>query len=146
MFKVRWANGTAPLLNMDHPVRKDTVVVPPGGYAVIRFVADNPGVWLAHCHMVGVVGGDPGTQRPLASPPWAISRFNALTFFFLSPRDKAAHHFYGMAFAFNEAPEMQANFPAPPNFPRCGNFSSAPTAADSRRVWQRMMAEDLAKP
>ena len=67
-------------------------------------------------------------------------------FFLLSPRDKAAHHFYGMAFAFNEAPEMQANFPAPPNFPRCGNFSSAPTAADSRRVWQRMMAEDLAKP
>ena len=31
-------------------VVKDTVVLPAGGYLVIRFIADNPGVWLAHCH------------------------------------------------------------------------------------------------
>ena len=27
----------------DKPVKKDTIVVPAGGYAVIRFKADNPG-------------------------------------------------------------------------------------------------------
>ncbi|CAH0023446.1 unnamed protein product [Clonostachys rhizophaga] len=33
------------------PPRRDTVVLPPGGYMVLRFVADNPGVWLFHCHI-----------------------------------------------------------------------------------------------
>eukprot|EP00617_Octactis_speculum_P019911 CAMPEP_0185761668 /NCGR_PEP_ID=MMETSP1174-20130828/20613_1 /TAXON_ID=35687 /ORGANISM="Dictyocha speculum, Strain CCMP1381" /LENGTH=1048 /DNA_ID=CAMNT_0028443011 /DNA_START=249 /DNA_END=3395 /DNA_ORIENTATION=- len=31
-------------------VVKDTVVLPAGGYLVLRFLADNPGHWLAHCH------------------------------------------------------------------------------------------------
>lgn len=29
--------------NYDNPVQKDTILVPDGGYAVLRFVADNPG-------------------------------------------------------------------------------------------------------
>ncbi|KIW16503.1 hypothetical protein PV08_06558 [Exophiala spinifera] len=33
------------------PVQRDTIVVPNGGSVVIRFRADNPGVWLLHCHM-----------------------------------------------------------------------------------------------
>lgn len=33
------------------PMRRDTVVLPPHGYLVIRFVADNPGVWIFHCHI-----------------------------------------------------------------------------------------------
>ncbi|KAK5045365.1 hypothetical protein LTR84_009228 [Exophiala bonariae] len=33
------------------PSRRDTFVVPPHGHYVIRFVADNPGVWLFHCHI-----------------------------------------------------------------------------------------------
>ncbi|KAJ5735559.1 uncharacterized protein N7483_000684 [Penicillium malachiteum] len=33
------------------PARRDTFVVPPQGYFVIRFVADNPGVWFFHCHI-----------------------------------------------------------------------------------------------
>ena len=32
------------------PVRKDTVVVPYGGYTIIRFKASNPGIWLLHGH------------------------------------------------------------------------------------------------
>ena len=32
-------------------VRKDTVMAPAGGYAVIAMVADNPGVWFMHCHV-----------------------------------------------------------------------------------------------
>ncbi|KAL7634546.1 UNVERIFIED_CONTAM: hypothetical protein RMT77_014923 [Armadillidium vulgare] len=31
---------------------KDTVTVPDGGYTVIRFIADNPGFWLFHCHLI----------------------------------------------------------------------------------------------
>jgi iron transport multicopper oxidase len=34
-----------------NPMRRDTVVVPGEGYAIIRFRADNPGVWLFHCHV-----------------------------------------------------------------------------------------------
>lgn len=36
--------------NFNGPV-KDTVSVPSSGYAVIRFVADNPGFWFFHCHI-----------------------------------------------------------------------------------------------
>ncbi|KAJ1538953.1 ferroxidase fet3 [Cladochytrium tenue] len=36
---------------IESPMRRDTVTVPGGGYAVIRFVNDNPGVWLFHCHI-----------------------------------------------------------------------------------------------
>ncbi|KQJ87549.1 laccase-15 [Brachypodium distachyon] len=34
---------------VDPPVR-NTVLVPPVGWAAIRFVTDNPGVWFLHCH------------------------------------------------------------------------------------------------
>ena len=33
------------------PVRRDTIMVNPNGYAVIRFQASNPGVWSFHCHI-----------------------------------------------------------------------------------------------
>ena len=32
-------------------VRKDTVIVPSGGYVVVEFIADNPGYWFLHCHI-----------------------------------------------------------------------------------------------
>ena len=31
--------------------QKDTVIVPYGGYTVIRFTVDNPGWWFFHCHI-----------------------------------------------------------------------------------------------
>jgi iron transport multicopper oxidase len=34
-----------------YPMRRDVAVLPPNGYYVIRFVADNPGVWFFHCHI-----------------------------------------------------------------------------------------------
>lgn len=37
--------------NVQDPLLKDTFMVPSKGYGIIRFVADNPGYWLAHCHM-----------------------------------------------------------------------------------------------
>lgn len=37
--------------NLNRPPIKDTVDVPAGGYTVLRFLADNPGVWMFHCHI-----------------------------------------------------------------------------------------------
>jgi iron transport multicopper oxidase len=34
----------------ESPMRRDTVVINPHGYLVLRFVANNPGVWFFHCH------------------------------------------------------------------------------------------------
>ncbi|CAG8233852.1 unnamed protein product [Penicillium salamii] len=49
-------------LNIDDPLTvpydlsraalRDTVQIPSRGYAVLRFRADNPGVWLLHCHIL----------------------------------------------------------------------------------------------
>ncbi|PON79099.1 Laccase [Parasponia andersonii] len=37
--------------NLVDPPLRNTVAVPVNGWAVIRFVADNPGAWLMHCHL-----------------------------------------------------------------------------------------------
>ncbi|KAK4385281.1 Laccase-12 [Sesamum angolense] len=37
--------------NLVDPPLRNTASVPVGGWTVIRFVADNPGVWLMHCHL-----------------------------------------------------------------------------------------------
>ncbi|XP_019647142.1 PREDICTED: laccase-1-like [Branchiostoma belcheri] len=46
-----WQNGGKPGLNTENPPLKDTVIVPVGGYVVLRFRADNPGWWFVHCHI-----------------------------------------------------------------------------------------------
>ena len=51
---VRWTNNAPPEEVLDRDTSfplKDTVIVPYGGYTVIRFIADNPGWWLLHCHI-----------------------------------------------------------------------------------------------
>ena len=56
----RWRNGIPAEVKIamsstgrliETAVRKDTVIVPAGGYVVIAFVADNPGYWFLHCHI-----------------------------------------------------------------------------------------------
>ncbi|XP_031268216.1 laccase-7 [Pistacia vera] len=37
--------------NLVNPQRRNTIAVPVGGWAVIRFTANNPGVWFMHCHL-----------------------------------------------------------------------------------------------
>ncbi|CAM8896143.1 unnamed protein product [Rhodiola kirilowii] len=37
--------------NLVDPVERNTVAVPSGGWAAIRFKADNPGAWFVHCHL-----------------------------------------------------------------------------------------------
>ena len=50
-WRNRTWNDVIPGLNEGNHVRKDTVVVPLGGYTVIIFKASNPGIWLMHCHL-----------------------------------------------------------------------------------------------
>jgi len=32
-------------------VAKDTVQIPGLGYIIVRFISNNPGFWLYHCHI-----------------------------------------------------------------------------------------------
>ena len=50
---IKWSNGqkSANVPYNRSFVKKDTVIVPFGGYTVIRFNASNPGWWLFHCHI-----------------------------------------------------------------------------------------------
>ncbi|KAM0753984.1 hypothetical protein T439DRAFT_169004 [Meredithblackwellia eburnea MCA 4105] len=38
-------------LNPINPLRRDTILFPAYTWTVIRFVADNPGMWALHCHI-----------------------------------------------------------------------------------------------
>lgn len=42
-------NGTR--WNLRNPMRRDTVTVPAQSHVVLRFAADNPGLWALHCHV-----------------------------------------------------------------------------------------------
>ncbi|OWF35519.1 L-ascorbate oxidase [Mizuhopecten yessoensis] len=46
-----WANENIPGLELQRPPVKDTIIVPSGGYVVVRIRADNPGLWIMHCHV-----------------------------------------------------------------------------------------------
>ncbi|XP_065895032.1 uncharacterized protein [Dysidea avara] len=51
--EIKWRNVTDGLYSTGKKYpRKDTIIVPYGGYTVIRFVVDNPGWWLLHCHVI----------------------------------------------------------------------------------------------
>ncbi|KAJ4957362.1 hypothetical protein NE237_014145 [Protea cynaroides] len=66
-------------LNLVDPPYMNTVGVPVGGWAAIRFVADNPGVWFMHCHleihtswglsMAFIVKNGKGEMETLPHPP-----------------------------------------------------------------------------
>ncbi|KAI4355261.1 hypothetical protein L6164_004051 [Bauhinia variegata] len=65
--------------NLVDPPCMNTIGVPVGGWAAIRFVADNPGVWYMHCHMeihlswglgmVFIVKNGKGELESLPNPP-----------------------------------------------------------------------------
>ncbi|KAF3920561.1 Laccase-2 [Dactylellina cionopaga] len=38
-------------LNLDNPTRRDTAVLPGGGFLIVAFETKNPGAWLMHCHL-----------------------------------------------------------------------------------------------
>ncbi|PLB36637.1 multicopper oxidase-domain-containing protein [Aspergillus candidus] len=43
--------GSLDDLQLDNPMRRDTVLLPNNGYLVIAWKSDNPGVWALHCHI-----------------------------------------------------------------------------------------------
>jgi len=51
------------------PMRRDTWMLAANGYTVIRFKANNPGVWFFHCHM---------DWHNIAGiyPPYSMARFD----------------------------------------------------------------------
>ena len=65
--------------NLVDPAERNTVAVPTGGWAAIRFKANNPGVWFIHCHvedhttwglsMVFIVKNGVGQSQSLIPPP-----------------------------------------------------------------------------
>ncbi|KAI3678544.1 hypothetical protein L6452_37840 [Arctium lappa] len=65
--------------NLVDPPQRNTIDVPVGGWAAIRFVADNPGVWFMHCHidthlawgfaMGFIVQNGVGESQTLLPPP-----------------------------------------------------------------------------
>ena len=46
-----WGGDNIPGLKLKKPPLKDTIIIPSGGYAIIRIKADNPGLWFMHCHI-----------------------------------------------------------------------------------------------
>ncbi|KAM0064124.1 putative laccase [Helianthus debilis subsp. tardiflorus] len=70
--------------NLIDPPQRNTIDVPVGGWAAIRFVADNPGVWLMHCHidthlawgfgMAFIVEDGVGPSQKLLPPPADLPR------------------------------------------------------------------------
>ncbi|XP_065873189.1 L-ascorbate oxidase [Euphorbia lathyris] len=44
-------NRDSKYYNLENPIMKNTVPVHPYGWTALRFQADNPGVWLFHCHI-----------------------------------------------------------------------------------------------
>ncbi|KAH7862317.1 hypothetical protein Vadar_002900 [Vaccinium darrowii] len=71
-------------LNLVDPPYMNTIGVPVGGWAAIRFVADNPGVWFMHCHLeihlswglsvVFIVKNGQGELETLPHPPADLPR------------------------------------------------------------------------
>jgi iron transport multicopper oxidase len=54
------------------PMRRDTFVLKPDGFIVLRFRADNPGVWLFHCHIEWHV--DQGLVATMVEAPLEIQK------------------------------------------------------------------------
>lgn len=65
--------------NLVDPQERNTIGVPQGGWAALRFRADNPGVWFMHCHlelhtslgltMAFLVENGPKPEQSILPPP-----------------------------------------------------------------------------
>nr|XP_039255962.1 laccase-2-like [Styela clava] len=49
--EIREIHGNGSIEYNFNAIYKDSVIVSDGGYTVVRFLADNPGVWSLHCHL-----------------------------------------------------------------------------------------------
>jgi FtsP/CotA-like multicopper oxidase with cupredoxin domain len=60
--------------NITNPIRRDTLVVPRGSHAVLRFANDLPGVWVLHCHIAWHLAE--GFLGAVVARPKAIAALN----------------------------------------------------------------------
>lgn len=51
------AAANASSLNTRNPPLRDTATLPQNGWVVLRLQADNPGLWILHCHLFWCVDG-----------------------------------------------------------------------------------------
>jgi len=56
-----------------NPPRRDTLTLPGFGWAAIRFITDNPGLWAFHCHIAWHMGA--GMLMQFADLPSKIQQF-----------------------------------------------------------------------
>lgn len=74
--------NTMPTLNInERTIRKDTVIIPAGGYAVINFISDNPGYWFLHCHIevhqlegMALIVNEAYEEQQNLNPPESLNR------------------------------------------------------------------------
>jgi iron transport multicopper oxidase len=99
------------------PMRRDTWLVAPNGYTVIRFVANNPGVWFFHCHMDwhNIAGA---YQRKISY----VKEFSIIV----------ADYWIGLAATFVEAPlELQKSQSIPPQWSHLCRSQGIPTQGNA---------------
>ncbi|KAL4218095.1 hypothetical protein ACF0H5_022831 [Mactra antiquata] len=88
-----WTEGNIPDLKIHKAIRKDTVTVPGHGYVVVRFKADNPGLWLMHCHLevhnsilgIGILLNDSFSHVP--PPPYGFPECRSFSANMEPPRE-----------------------------------------------------------
>ncbi|PVH95647.1 Ferroxidase [Periconia macrospinosa] len=59
------------------PAKRDTVVIPPEGYIVLRYRANNPGAWFFHCHIDFHVAG--GMAAVIIEAPDVLQKQQSLS-------------------------------------------------------------------
>ncbi|WAQ90114.1 hypothetical protein PtA15_12A99 [Puccinia triticina] len=64
-------------IKFDNPLRRDTFVVGGGSYLILRVEANNPGVWILHCHIGWHLAA--GFAGVVVMQPSAISKFKIPT-------------------------------------------------------------------
>ncbi|GAA0156136.1 oxidase [Lithospermum erythrorhizon] len=72
------------MFNLVNPQMRNTIAIPIGGWAAIRFIANNPGVWYMHCHLelhvplglatAFIVEDGPTPETTLPPPPTDFPR------------------------------------------------------------------------
>ncbi|KAF2020697.1 multicopper oxidase [Aaosphaeria arxii CBS 175.79] len=82
-------------LTYDNPTRRDTAILPGGGWLVLAFPADNPGAWIMHCHIAYHVSDGLAVQfiegieqMPLGDEQWQQQCDNWRTYALTAPYPK----------------------------------------------------------
>jgi len=90
MYELASGVGTwdGTITNPTNPARRDVHNVPAGGYYVMQYDANNPGVWPYHCHIAWHLSG--GLDVQLTEHPQAITKLNIPSTLAQTCRDWAA--------------------------------------------------------